>query len=89
MKPYQIIKVLENTGWYLRRVVGSHYHFKHETISGLVTVPYHGTADLKPATLHNIMKMAQLSESDFLPKRLKKITSQKVLGGIHAIANSY
>lgn len=89
MKHYQVIRVLQNKGWYLRRVVGSHYHFKHATILGLVTVPYHGTSDLKPATLHNIMKMAQLSDNDFLVKRMKKITLNKLSGGINAFTNSY
>ncbi|OTG97676.1 type II toxin-antitoxin system HicA family toxin [Acinetobacter sp. ANC 4973] len=89
MKPYKVMKVLQDKGWYLRRIVGSHYHFKHEIISGLVTVPYHGTEDLKLATLHNIMKMAQLSESDFFPKKLKKIMSYKASGVMNAIADSY
>ena len=89
MKAYEIIKALKSKGWYVRRVTGSHYHFKHENISGLVTVPYHATEDLKLPTLHNIMKMAQLSESDFFNKKQKKIMFHKPLGAMNAITNSY
>jgi predicted RNA binding protein YcfA (HicA-like mRNA interferase family) len=89
MKAYDIIKALKCKGWYLRRVTGSHYHFKHEQILGLVTVPYHANEDLKLATLQNIMKMAQLSESDFFNKKQKKIMSHKTSGVMNAITNSY
>ncbi|MBF6665515.1 MULTISPECIES: type II toxin-antitoxin system HicA family toxin [Bacillus amyloliquefaciens group] len=35
-----IIKILTKDGWYLKRVVGSHNHFKHPTKPGTVTVPH-------------------------------------------------
>ena len=89
MKPCKVIKALKCKGWYIRRINGSHYHFKHEIISGLVTVPFHGTEELKPAILQNIMKMAQLSENDFCTKRQKKMMSYKILGATNAIADSY
>lgn len=89
MKACKVIKALKSKGWYVRRVTGSHYHFKHEVISGLVTVPYHAAEELKLATLQNIMKMAQLSESDFFTKRHKKIMFYKTSGVMNAITNSY
>ncbi|MEG1313529.1 MAG: type II toxin-antitoxin system HicA family toxin [Bacilli bacterium] len=89
MKSREIMKILKDKGWFIRRVTGSHYHFKHETIVGLVTVPHHATEELKPATLHNILKMAELKEKDFLPKKLKKPSFYQSLGGINAITNSY
>lgn len=89
MKSREIMKILKDKGWFIRRITGSHYHFKHETISGLVTVPHHATAELKPATLHNIVKMAELTESDFSPKKIRKNLSYQSFGGINAIANSY
>jgi predicted RNA binding protein YcfA (HicA-like mRNA interferase family) len=89
MKSREVIKVLKDKGWYIRRISGSHHHFKHETILGLVTVPYHSTEDLSPATLHNIMKMAQLSDRDFLSKKNRKSLSYSSLGVINVITNSY
>lgn len=54
-----VIKLLENDGWYLKRVVGSHHHFKHETKPGTVTVP-HPRKDIKPGTLNSILKQVGL-----------------------------
>jgi len=57
MNGERVIKVLKLNGWFLVRVVGSHHHFKHKTIKGLVTVPVHGKADLHPAIINNLVKM--------------------------------
>ncbi|MBU8788839.1 MULTISPECIES: type II toxin-antitoxin system HicA family toxin [Bacillus] len=54
-----IIKLLNQDGWYLKRVVGSHHHFKHPTKPGTVTVP-HPKKDFKPGTLNSILKQAGL-----------------------------
>ncbi|WP_416346506.1 type II toxin-antitoxin system HicA family toxin [Bacillus sp. ChL18] len=35
-----IIKILTKDGWYLKRVVDSHHHFKLPTKPGTVTVPH-------------------------------------------------
>lgn len=63
MKTYsskEIIKELEQDGWYLVRIVGSHHHYKHHTKSGKVTVP-HPRKDLKQGTVKSILKQAGLS----------------------------
>jgi len=39
MKVRDVIKTLEQDGWYLDRTRGSHRQFKHQKKSGLVTVP--------------------------------------------------
>ena len=59
MSSKQIIKMLEKDGWILRRVEGSHHHFKHPSKKGLVTVP-HSTKDLHPKTVNSISKQAGL-----------------------------
>ena len=46
-------------GWYEKRVVGSHHHFKHNTKEGLVTVP-HPKKDLPIGTVNSILKQAGL-----------------------------
>ena len=36
----EIIRMLENDGWYEVRIAGSHHHFKHPNKMGVVTVPH-------------------------------------------------
>ena len=59
MSSKQIIKMLEKDGWILKRVEGSHHHFKHPSKKGVVTVP-HPTKDLHPKTVNSILKQAGL-----------------------------
>lgn len=59
MSSKQIIKMLEKDGWILRRVEGSHHHFKHPSKKWVVTVP-HPTKDLHPKTVNSILKQAGL-----------------------------
>lgn len=59
MDSRDITKILKKDGWYLKRVVGSHHHFKHHTKPGTVTVP-HPRKDLKPGTINSILKQVGL-----------------------------
>jgi predicted RNA binding protein YcfA (HicA-like mRNA interferase family) len=59
MKSVAIIKKLEQDGWRLVRITGSHHHFKHGSKPGLVTVP-HPKKDIKTGTLNLILKQAGL-----------------------------
>lgn len=34
-----LVKMIENDGWYLARVNGGHCQYKHPTKRGLVTIP--------------------------------------------------
>jgi predicted RNA binding protein YcfA (HicA-like mRNA interferase family) len=52
-----IIKKLEQEGWILSRVRGSHHQFKHPTRPGLVTVK-HPDRDIPIGTLRSIQKQA-------------------------------
>jgi len=53
----QLIKQLHADGWFLARVKGSHYQFKHPSKSGLVTVK-HPDGDIPVGTLRSIRKQA-------------------------------
>ena len=55
--PKELLKVLKKDGWYVDRIRGSHHMLKHTSKVGRVTVPVH-KEDLKPKTLHTIMKQA-------------------------------
>lgn len=59
MKSSEIIKRIEDAGWVLHRVKGSHHHYKHPVQAGLVTVP-HPKRDLPAGTVNNILKQAGL-----------------------------
>lgn len=59
MKSGDLIKMLEEDGWFQARVVGSHHHFKHPKKPGLVTVP-HPKKDLPIGTVNSIRKQAGL-----------------------------
>ena len=60
MKVRDIIKLIENDGWYVKRIRGSHRQFKNENKAGLVTVAGHPNDDLAIKTLKSILKQAGL-----------------------------
>jgi predicted RNA binding protein YcfA (HicA-like mRNA interferase family) len=57
MKSADLIKELEQAGWQLDRVRGSHHVFKHPAKSGHVTVP-HPKKDLGKGLVSAIRKQA-------------------------------
>jgi len=60
MKAKDLIKQLEEDGWYQVRQTGSHRIFKHPTKKETIPIPDHGKKDLKMGTLHSILKQAGL-----------------------------
>jgi predicted RNA binding protein YcfA (HicA-like mRNA interferase family) len=58
MKVKEIIKLIEQDGWFMLRRKGSHRQFKHTTKKGLVTIAGHLTDDLAKGTLSSIIKQA-------------------------------
>ena len=60
MKVKEIIKLIEDDGWILKRTKGSHRQFKHSTKSGLVTVAGHFSDELAIKTKNSILKQAGL-----------------------------
>lgn len=63
LKPKEVIKALERAGFIFIRQKGSHRIYRKERI--LLTVPYH-SKELKPKTLHQIIKQAGLSREEFV-----------------------
>lgn len=59
IKPKKLLKTLEQDGWKIVRIRGSHHILKHPVKEGLVTIPLH-SQDLKPKTLSKILKQAGL-----------------------------
>jgi predicted RNA binding protein YcfA (HicA-like mRNA interferase family) len=62
MKVREVVKMVEEDGWYLSRTRGSHRQFKHSTKLGLVTIAGKPSDDLAPGTLNSILKLAGLKK---------------------------
>lgn len=62
VKVRDVIKVIEEDGWYAVRTRGSHRHYKHPRKPGLVTVAGHPGVDVPKGTLNSIFKQAGLKE---------------------------
>jgi predicted RNA binding protein YcfA (HicA-like mRNA interferase family) len=52
-KVRDIIKIIEDDGWQLRRQRGSHMQYKHPVKRGKITIPNHG---LNEDLGHNLVK---------------------------------
>ncbi len=62
MKVRDVIKKLEEDGWYLVATKGSHRQYKHPKKTGRVTIAGHPNDELAPGTLNSVWKQAQLKE---------------------------
>ncbi|HUW63526.1 MAG TPA: type II toxin-antitoxin system HicA family toxin [Spirochaetia bacterium] len=62
MKVRDIIRALEEDGWYIVNQEGSHRQFKHPTKPGRATVAGHMGDDVPPGTLNNILRQAGLKK---------------------------
>ena len=60
MKVREIVRRLEQDGWFLVATRGSHRQFKHDRKPGRVTVAGKNSDDLAPGTLNSILKQAGL-----------------------------
>lgn len=60
----RLCKVLEQHGWVLQRIRGSHHIYSREGGTAILTVPVHSNRDLKSGTLHGLLKAAGLTEDD-------------------------
>ena len=63
MKVRDIIKLIEDDGWYLVVTKGSHRQYKHPSKPGRVTIAGHPSHDLAPGTQSSIFKQAQVEKS--------------------------
>jgi predicted RNA binding protein YcfA (HicA-like mRNA interferase family) len=60
----RLCKIVEQKGWTLQRVTGSHHIYENSDIEQILSMPVHRNQDLKIGTLRALMKIAQLSEAD-------------------------
>jgi len=60
----KMCKLLENKGWKLARITGSHHIYLIESRNVRITVPVHGNQGLKTGLQKFIMKLADISETE-------------------------
>jgi len=60
VKVRDVIRLIEQDGWYLVRTRGSHRQFHHATKTGTVTVAGHAGIDMPKGTLNSVLKQAGL-----------------------------
>lgn len=60
MKVREVIKLIENGGWYLVRTKGSHRQFRHPQKPGVVTVSGNLGKEMPPGTFNSVLKQAEL-----------------------------
>ena len=62
MKIRDVIKLIEEDGWYLVVTKGSHRQYKHPAKPGRVTIAGHLGDDLAPGTLSSVLKQSQVEK---------------------------
>jgi len=62
VKVRDVVRMLEQDGWFLARTRGSHHQYKHPTKEGLATVPGNPNDEIAPGTLNSILKQAGLKK---------------------------
>ncbi len=61
MTAKEMEKIIQEDGWYLVKIEGSHHHYKHSMKHGKVTIPFHKKPkDLKIKLIKSILKQAGL-----------------------------
>jgi predicted RNA binding protein YcfA (HicA-like mRNA interferase family) len=60
----ELARILQERGWQLARVHGSHHVFTMPNRRERLVVPIHGNRPLKTGLLRSLMKIARLTESD-------------------------
>ena len=67
MKPISgraFAKLVERRGWQLLRINGSHHIYGKAGSTARLTIPIHGNSDLKLGLQRNLMKLAEIEESE-------------------------
>lgn len=60
----QLCKIVEQRGWFLQRITGSHHIYENPQGDKILSIPVHRNQDLKIGTLRALMKIAELTEKD-------------------------
>jgi len=56
--------LLEQRGWILARINGSHHVYVKPGMAARISLPIHGNSDLKVGLLRHFMKVADIAEGE-------------------------
>ncbi|MGZ3497694.1 MAG: type II toxin-antitoxin system HicA family toxin [Vulcanimicrobiaceae bacterium] len=56
---HQLMLLVEEDGWLLVRITGSHRHYRHPGKPGIVTLPAQPGRDVAPNALNSVLKQAR------------------------------
>ncbi|MEC4818094.1 MAG: type II toxin-antitoxin system HicA family toxin [Scytonema sp. PMC 1069.18] len=59
-----LCRIVEQHGWQLKRVTGSHHIYAKEGANSILSIPVHGNRDLPSGTLKSLLKDAGLNEDN-------------------------
>jgi predicted RNA binding protein YcfA (HicA-like mRNA interferase family) len=66
LRPREVIQALERAGFAISRISGSHCRLVHTgDPARMVTIPLHGSIDLKRGTLRSIIAQAGMTVAEF------------------------
>ena len=60
----RLCRLLEANDWQLKRTNGSHHIYAKAGIAARISVPVHGNKPLKLGLQKNLMKLAEINESE-------------------------
>ncbi|CDM93519.1 MAG: type II toxin-antitoxin system HicA family toxin [Limnospira sp. PMC 1291.21] len=59
-----LCKIVEQQGWQLKRITGSHHIYAKEGVAVILSIPVDSDRDLPTGTLKGILKDAGMTEDD-------------------------
>lgn len=62
----EAVGALEQDGWQLARIHGSHHHLTHSAKPGVVTVAVHAGQIIPPKTMRSIIRNAGLTVQELI-----------------------
>lgn len=62
--PKNLIKILEERGWALRRIAWSHHIYKSPDGKDMVSIPVHGNKDISNGLFLKLIKKAGIERSE-------------------------
>ncbi|MBM4171748.1 MAG: type II toxin-antitoxin system HicA family toxin [Ignavibacteria bacterium] len=60
----EFASILEKHGWILKRIQGSHHIYSKEGKVERISIPIHGSSNLKIGLLKHLLKISGLDEKD-------------------------
>jgi predicted RNA binding protein YcfA (HicA-like mRNA interferase family) len=63
LSPHYLIKILEQSGFILKRSKGSHQLYYNPVTNKTVIVPFHGGKDMKKGTFLAVLKQAGIDKN--------------------------